>query len=256
MRAIATTDDYLTIDEKRWTVVDTSPGKCAFCGVCTGMAAYGPSWWEDHISFESYLKLDNDMLVIDDSWQTRRYQPDWLGKYDRFVAGRDIGKEVPYTGWMLVYEDSRYAEKLIDLLFASGAMELRFDEGRLVETIDLETVLIELGETYPHDNLLLRLYGDSKERVKAVSLISALLKGDYNSTVREDHAIAKKLKWGYRDGIGSYECATCSKLKEHGVLPLMPPKRPRKKKYRHIEQQIPHSYPQWVRDLAEQQSLE
>lgn len=251
MRSRITTDDYLEFDACTWDIVDTSPGQCVFCGVCTGHSLYGTNHY-DYISYVSRLVVADGKLLIARS--ERNVFPYLESRYDRFVEGADIDASAPYTGWMLLSMGSFLSERFSGLSEAKRAMEARFEEGVLAETLDLSPAIEKLRAKYPDEFPEVEWLQDEL-RSQIQDEARNLLAGEYNCTTRSDWQVAKKLMWGSREQDGNYECAVCEKLRQNGILPIKPLKNPRKKRGRVIGYQIPGYFPQWVRDLAAEKGI-
>lgn len=254
MRARLSTDDYLELDGQLWDIMDTSVGKSIFCGVCTGHALYGSTPMGGYISYVSYLVVEGGRLRIHKA-NSHMYPREWRARYDRFVSGRGIDDDVPYSGWMLITRGSQLADRFAGLLDADDVAELRFEGGRLVERYAACEAVKALNEEFPGLVDFWGVWLDGEYRSRVQKRARELFRGDYNCIRRNDGEVAKQLKWGFSNHEREYDCAVCAKLRENEVLPVRKPKRPRKKKYRQIGYQVPRFLPQWVHELAEAQGI-
>lgn len=248
MKAGTSTDDYLLVDGRLWTIVDSGPNVTPLCGICTGYSVYG-SRKEDRISYESVLEIRDGILSMGSDTSTELVLlSGWRNVYDRFIGIERADDHIPYTGWLLLYGDALWNTALEEGLFAPRIAEARFNDGKLIEFID-HTSALEIMRSHLAGYHAMEIIQSQADRERICERLSSLLVGSYNCTQPGFPVIAKRRGWGGSDS-DEYKCFNCKKLEDAGVLPIRKPKHTRKLKYQNMSQIVPGFLPGWTHDLA------
>jgi len=142
--------DLLWLDGSQHPILDISDGKVLSCKECVGEAfgAIATACYRD--SFAEY-EVDDRILVLK---ETAAHAFDDMPSISEkeFYKNRkpprcETGAVIPFTGFLILYEGGYHIDWFSDVFRTDWAIELEFEEGLLVDQVDLASFIRE-GRRY------------------------------------------------------------------------------------------------------------